>query len=150
MKLKSGIVWFLAIILVFTLLAVGSADSETESTYSDSTSKPISSTAPNNVEDKPTSEAVKEVPSKPDLEVLNDSYKSGEYSSSIIGSVKNNTNKTYSYVQVEYNLYDDSGAQVGSTFANVNNLEPGGTWKFEAIILEENAKSYKLKDVSGW
>jgi N-acetylmuramoyl-L-alanine amidase CwlA len=76
-----------------------------------------------------------------------DQFYSSKY---IAGTVKNNTNKQYSYVQVEINLYDDAGNQVGSTLANANNLEPGGTWKFKAPIIEEKATKYKVKDVTGF
>ena len=37
-----------------------------------------------------------------------------------------------SYLQIEYNLYDADGAQIGTALANINNLKAGGTWKFEA------------------
>ena len=60
-------------------------------------------------------------------------------SRSLVGTVKNHTSKTYSYVQVQFNLYDKSGAQVGSALANVTNLGPNGTWKFEAEVLYDNA-----------
>ena len=41
----------------------------------------------------------------------------------ITGSIKNNTDKQYSYVQVTFNLYDADGAQIGTALANINNLE---------------------------
>ena len=63
---------------------------------------------------------------------------------------KNNSNKTYKYVQVSINLYDDSNAQVGSTLANINNLEPNGTWKFKAVVLERNTTKYQIKEIAGW
>ncbi|MCE5322107.1 FxLYD domain-containing protein [bacterium] len=69
---------------------------------------------------------------------------------SIKGVVKNNSNRTYSYVQIEFNVYDSSNAQIGSAMANINNLEPGGIWKFEAVALEDNVASAKFKDLSGW
>jgi hypothetical protein len=73
-----------------------------------------------------------------------------EYSRYVVGIVKNNSNKHYKYVQVEINLYDKSGAQVGSTIANVNNLEPHGTWKFKAIIMEDNTKRYQIKGITAF
>nr|DAZ17151.1 MAG TPA: Protein of unknown function (DUF3426) [Caudoviricetes sp.] len=68
----------------------------------------------------------------------------------VTGSIVNKTDKEYGYLQVEINLYDDSGAQIGSTLANVNNLEAKGTWKFEAYTMKEGVKSVKLKDVVGF
>jgi len=67
----------------------------------------------------------------------------------INGEIKNNTNKTYSYVQVTFTLYDASGAQVGTALANINNFEANGTWRFEAIGTGK-AVSYKCTDIIGW
>lgn len=89
--------------------------------------------------------------SVPKLELLGYDWKRGEYGNRyIVGSVRNNTNKQYSYVQVEFNLYDESGAQVGSAMTNVNNLEPSGIWKFEAVVMEDSATKAKFKDVTGF
>ena len=75
------------------------------------------------------------------------------YSYTIEGSIKNNTNKQYSYVQVTFNLYDTDGAQIGTALANINNLEANGLWKFKAIGSLGNGKSvasYKLVEITGW
>jgi len=88
---------------------------------------------------------------RPDLEVSNVHSENGEFGFCYVcGTVTNNTDQTYSYVQVEINLYDDSGQQVGNTFDNVNNLEPGGSWNFRALVMEEKATKYKVVNVSGW
>lgn len=68
----------------------------------------------------------------------------------IVGKIKNNTNKNYSYIQVSFNLYDKSGAQVGSTMANLANFEANGTWKFEALMNEEKAHTYKLQKITAY
>lgn len=88
----------------------------------------------------------------PDLQLIESRIEPDQYGAYnyVIGTVKNNAGKTYSYVQVTINLYDKSGAQVGSTLANVNNLEPGGIWKFKAPILEQDATTYKIKDITGF
>jgi len=88
--------------------------------------------------------------SSSDLAVQDWQFDNSGYYSEITGSLKNNTDRQYSYAQVEFNLYDGTGTQVGSTFANVNNLEPGGVWQFRATVLERNARTAKLKGVSGW
>ena len=71
------------------------------------------------------------------------------YLSYVVGKIKNNTNRTYSYVQVSINLYKGE-SQAGSTLANVNNLEPGGTWEFKAMVTNTDATSYKIVDVTGF
>lgn len=121
-------------LILFMILAIGSADNN-------SSSKQTSSTPSST----PSSQA-----KVPDLEVVEHSPVSEEYARYIVGTVKNNTNKKYEYVQVSINLYDKTGAQVGSTMANVNNLEPHGTWKFKAIVLEDNTAKYKIDKVTGF
>lgn len=81
--------------------------------------------------------------------IIEHSIKNEGYLTYIIGTIKNNTNKNYSYVQVEINLYDADGNLVNSTFANVNNLEANGTWKFEAMATSEFV-TYEIKDITGW
>ena len=67
----------------------------------------------------------------------------------VTGTIKNNTNKEYSYVQVEVNLYDEDGSLINSTLDNINNLEANGTWKFKAMATSEFA-TYKIKEVTGY
>jgi hypothetical protein len=98
---------------------------------------------------QPTSQAANE-DEKPDLELLNSKRITKGSWKYVTGTIKNNTSKEYSYVQVEINLYDNNENQLGSTLANVNNLEAGGTWKFEAIIYEEKATRYKIKEITGF
>ncbi len=69
----------------------------------------------------------------------------------IEGEIKNNTDKSYSYVQVTFNLYDEDGAQLGTAMANINNLEPNGTWKYKAIgLVTQKVSTYKLVEITGW
>jgi MFS family permease len=79
-------------------------------------------------------------------------WKRGKYNSlSVIGRAVNTSSKTIGYALVEINLHDKSGAVIGSTMANINNLGPGQTWKFEApVISEENVESFQLKGVTGF
>lgn len=91
------------------------------------------------------------VPSDKDLIVENVELKAKRYGNKVlVGILKNTTGREYGYVQIQFNLYDKEGIQVGSTLANINNLEPHGTWKFEAGILEENVTTFKVKDITGF
>lgn len=77
-------------------------------------------------------------------------YDEYEMSYSITGSIKNNTDRDASYVQVTFNLYDAQGNQIGTALDNINNLEAGGIWKFDALGLEEGIASYRLVEISGF
>jgi hypothetical protein len=87
------------------------------------------------------------------LEFIKDSldFQAGgeSFTSYVAGSVRNNTDHTYSYVQITIGLYDSADNQVGSTIDNVNGLEPGKIWKFKALVSEDNAASCKILDVTG-
>jgi hypothetical protein len=68
----------------------------------------------------------------------------------ITGVVRNNTARTYHYVQIDFTLHDESGRQVGSTFANVNNLGPYSEWRFRAFVFDEDARVARFVGVKGW
>lgn len=90
-------------------------------------------------------------PQQPRFSVSDFRWESSQYGNRyLIGTLTSNTGKTYSYVQVEINLYDQSGAQVGSTLANVNNLEPYAAWKFRAPVLEDRAKDARVADITAF
>lgn len=70
----------------------------------------------------------------------------------IEGYVKNNSDKDYSYVQVEFTTYDAEGNTLGSCLDNNSGLEANGRWKFKAICSGEAEKiaSYKFKEITKW
>jgi hypothetical protein len=89
--------------------------------------------------------------SSDEFTIVEDHTETGDYGSNyVVGTIKSNVNKQFTYVQVTVSLYDASGAQVGSTLANVNNLDPYGTWKFKAPILDKDAVKYKMGTITAW
>lgn len=69
----------------------------------------------------------------------------------IEGTIQNNTDKSYTYVQVTFNIYDANGNQLGTAVDNINNLEPNATWKYKAIgLTTEKVQSYKFVEITGW
>lgn len=78
-----------------------------------------------------------------------------EYSYEITGTLKNNTNKNYSYVQIEFYVYDEAGNMLDTCLGNNSGLEANGTWKFTASCFFGNGDShkvasYKLKEITQW
>ena len=70
----------------------------------------------------------------------------------IEGYVKNNSDKNYEYVQIEFTAYDSEGNTLGSCYDNTSSLEADGRWKFKASCVDETDKiaSYKLKEITGY
>lgn len=74
----------------------------------------------------------------------------GDFGGTIKGIVENRRSRKLNYVQITFNLYDKSGAQVGSAMANINGLEPGGKWKFEANSFGKDFSTYKFSELTGF
>lgn len=74
----------------------------------------------------------------------------GDFGGTIKGIVENRRSRKLNYAQITFNLYDKSGAQVGSAIANINGLEPGGKWKFEANSFGKDFSTYKFSELTGF
>ena len=66
------------------------------------------------------------------------------YSTRIIGTFV--ADRDYSYVQILIPYYDSEGNKIGDALANVNNLNKGDSWKFEALSLDSGI-TYDLDKV---
>lgn len=51
----------------------------------------------------------------------------------IEGTVKNNKDKDYTYVEIEFICYDSAGNNIGTAINNTNSLLGNQTWKFKAM-----------------
>ena len=129
-------VWFWAIIIFVVIIAASSGGSETSSSSS------------SNTETTQTS--------KKEALVLEEGHHGApdEYGVAyyIEGYVKNNTDKDYSYVQIEFTAYDAEGNTIDSCIDNNSGLEANGRWKFKAMCLTDAEKiaSYKFKEITKW
>ena len=86
-----------------------------------------------------------------DLELIDYKIIKGEWGNkTITGTVKNNSSNEYGYVQIEFNLYDKDGNQIGTAMDNINNLEQNGSWKFNTLIIEDGVKDVKFKGITGY
>lgn len=68
----------------------------------------------------------------------------------ITGTVVNSRSRKLSYAQIQFNLYDESGAQVGTALANINGLESGSRWNFTASTFGKQFSTYKFSELSGF
>jgi hypothetical protein len=72
------------------------------------------------------------------------------FGGNVTGTVINRRSNTLRYAEIRFNLYDESGAQIGSALANINDLEPGARWNFKASSLGRQFSSYKVSRLSGF
>ena len=148
-KKRRFLIAFLIIFVVFCVL-LGSLVANTPTTSTSFTSS-TSSTSSLISETSNNESSVLEESAAPvsDLELIDYTSESDGYTNYVVGHIRNNTDKTYSYVQVDINLYSGD-TQVGSTLDNVNNLAPGATWEFKAVVLENNADKFEIVNISGF
>lgn len=140
-------VWFW-ILIIFAVVIVAGSSGSNSSTDSGSKNNDNSAATDTNKAEK-----------KEKLEVVNGvdgiTVEQDMFSMYFSGIIQNNTNKQYSYVQIEISLYDADGALLGTALDNVNNLEANGKWKFKAMSFltsDELAEvaSWKITDITGW
>lgn len=73
------------------------------------------------------------------------------YSVSVQGKIKNTSNKSYSYISVQYALYDSENNQIETASDYLSGFAAGDTWQFNAKIigwLDEEPSSFKLIKVT--
>ena len=88
-------------------------------------------------------------PEKPCLELVKHrGILDSDHTGKIVGTVRNNCDRSYRYVEVEFKLTDSEGAVTGTAMTNVTALGPREDWKFEAIALNAYAR-YQLVHVKG-
>ena len=51
-------------------------------------------------------------------------------------------------VKVHVDLFDNSGAKIGSTTDYANSIDPGKAWQFRALVVDRGAVKAELKDVT--
>jgi hypothetical protein len=62
----------------------------------------------------------------------------------IRGVIRNKSSKNLPYVSVTFAVYDSSGNKLDPASTYFGDLGPGETWRYEALILDSEAASYKL------
>lgn len=82
---------------------------------------------------------------------ISDQY-SNSFTYYIEGYVKNNRDKDYSYVQIEFVCYDADGNNLGTAIDNTNNLLANQTWKFKAMFLgtDKTVDHCDYHEITSW
>lgn len=66
---------------------------------------------------------------------------------SIIGSIKNISDKEFQTVTVKFILVDDDGNKLDDANCVINNFKPGVTWTFSAPVYETKAAGFKFMGI---
>jgi hypothetical protein len=72
------------------------------------------------------------------------------FGSYIKGVIRNKSAKKLGYVSVSFAVYDSGGNKVDSAETFLSDLGPGETWRYEALVLDNDAVSYRLTAIEGF
>lgn len=133
-------IWLIVIIVILILGVVGAIVGGGESESKDKKEEPKTGT---------TTEKKEKLTLEDGHSGSLDEYGAFYY---IEGYVKNDSDKEYNYVQIEFTSYDSEGNTLGTCVDNASGLEANGRWKFKASCLDDtkNIASYKLKEITGY
>ena len=130
-KLVKGLLVFIGgfVVLVCCVAVVGTSDGDTSS-------------SDNGVQEQQEQQEVKRNTDVDKYQVQILDSRSDGFATYITGTLV--ADKDYSYVQILIPCYDADGNKLGDAIANVNNLNKGESWKFEAMSIDTNVASFDI------
>ena len=130
-KLVKGLLVFMGglIVLVCCVAVVGTSDGDTSSSDS-------------RVQEQQEQQEVKRNTDVDKYQVQILDSRSDGFATYITGTLV--ADRDYTYVQILIPCYDADGNKLGDAIANVNNLNKGESWKFEAMSIDTNVASFDI------
>lgn len=130
-KLVKGLLVFIGglVVLVCCVAVVGTSDGDTSSSNS-------------GVQEQQEQQEVKRNIDVDKYQVQILDSRSDGFATYITGTLV--ADKDYTYVQILIPCYDADGNKLGDAIANVNNLNKGESWKFEAMSIDTNVASFDI------
>ena len=130
-KLVKGLLVFIGgfVVLVCCVAVVGTSDGDTSS-------------SDNGVQEQQEQQEVKRNTDVDKYQVQILDSRSDGFATYITGTLV--ADRDYSYVQILIPCYDADGNKLGDAIANVNNLNKGESWKFEAMSIDTNVASFDI------
>lgn len=130
-KLVKSLLVFIGglVVLVCCVAVVGTSDSDTSS-------------SDNRVQEQQEQQEVKRNTDVDKYQVQILDSRSDGFATYIAGTLV--ADRDYTYVQILIPCYDADGNKLGDAIANVNNLNKGESWKFEAMSIDTNVASFDI------
>ena len=130
-KLVKGLLVFIGglVVLVCCVAVVGTSDGDTSS-------------SDNGVQEQQEQQEVKRNTDVDKYQVQILDSRSDGFATYITGTLV--ADRDYSYVQILIPCYDADGNKLGDAIANVNNLNKGESWKFEAMSIDADVATFDI------
>jgi hypothetical protein len=75
---------------------------------------------------------------------------SGDWVVTITGVIRNTTNKDLEGVGVTFLVFDVDGNIIEESIDYIGTLRANATWKYEALIMSDNADRFELAEITNW
>lgn len=130
-KLVKGLLVFIGgfVVLVCCVAVVGTSNGDTSS-------------SDNGVQEQQEQQEVKRNTDVDKYQVQILDSRSDGFATYITGTLV--ADRDYSYVQILIPCYDADGNKLGDAIANVNNLNKGEPWKFEAMSIDADVATFDI------
>lgn len=130
-KLVKGLLVFIGglVVLVCCVAVVGTSDGDTSSSNS-------------GVQEQQEQQEVKRNTDVDKYQVQILDSRSDGFATYITGTLV--ADRDYTYIQILIPCYDADGNKLGDAIANINNLNKGESWKFEAMSIDTNVASFDI------
>ena len=96
-----------------------------------------------------TQESKSEVsaPQKPAIEIISQNFVGGDFGTKVVAEIKNNTNRTASYIDLKSVFYNEQNAIVGTGMGNATDIAAGQTKTIDILTMDniETAKQFKVE-----
>ncbi|MEZ3143568.1 FxLYD domain-containing protein [Halobaculum sp. MBLA0143] len=71
-----------------------------------------------------------------------------QFGVTIAGEALNASDTAYDYVSLQFGLFDETDAKLGSALDNVSNLDAGQRWRFEAFGTADDAETFSIEEIT--
>lgn len=96
-----------------------------------------------------TQESKSEVsePQKPAIEIISQNFVGGDFGTKVVAEIKNNTNRTASYIDLKSVFYNEQNAIVGTGIGNATEIGAGQTKTVDILTMDNvgSAKQFKVE-----
>lgn len=128
--------WILALVIIFAIYSAGKGDKATTTNNATSQNTAVTDTK-DEAADAPAEE-------NKDYELSEVTVEEENGVKHVVGVLKNNTDKEKSFIQISFPYKDADGNKLGTASAAVNDLGPGETWKFKAVVLDTTTEGIQV------
>ena len=96
-----------------------------------------------------TQESKSEVsaPKKPAIEIISQNFVGGDFGTKVVAEIKNNTDRTASYIDLKSVFYSEQNAIVGTGIGNATDIGAGQTKTIDIFTMDNvgSAKQFKVE-----